>query len=276
MITHPWKVLAARTGAAVLMTVGLIVGVAGVPATAQSTPVNYTVLGDSFSAGTGGGDESGPCLQSPNGYGNVYAAATGRTLANLACFGATTEQVRNEQIPLIPTSTTLVTLTVGANDVGSGALAEACTAAPQSPACTTALASSLSQLRSLPAKIKATVKAIKAKVPTAKVVLLGYPRLFEPNTMAAAGYSPEQVSTATTMNVATDLVNGVLRFVRSAPAQGLFRLRGPSMGMAFRRTPRGSSSHPMRVLICSTPTPQDTPTVMHGPCGSSTRCRWVA
>ena len=210
MITHPWKVLAARTGAAVLMTVGLIVGVAGVPATAQSTPVNYTVLGDSFSAGTGGGDESGPCLQSPNGYGNVYAAATGRTLANLACFGATTEQVRNEQIPLIPTSTKLVTLTVGANDVGSGALAEACTAAPQSPACTTALASSLSQLRSLPAKIKATVKAIKAKVPTAKVVLLGYPRLFEPSNMAAAGYSPEQVSTATTMNVATDLVNGVL------------------------------------------------------------------
>ncbi len=192
------------------MTLGLIVGVAGVPATAHSAPAGYTVLGDSFSAGTGGGAEAGPCLQSPNGYGNVYAAAKGLALTNLACFGATTDQVRTAQIPMIPATTKLVTLTAGANDVGSGALAQACTAAPQSPECSTALAASLSQLRSLPDKVKATVRAIKAKVPGAKVVVLGYPRLFEPGNMAALGYSPEQVSTAKTMNAATDLLNGVL------------------------------------------------------------------
>lgn len=199
---------AARTGAAVLVSLGLIVGFAGAPATAQSTSSGtYTVLGDSYSAGTGGGSETLPCMQSPNGYGNDYAAATGKVMLNLACYGATTTDVQSMQVPLIPATTKLVTLTVGGNDIGSGAVSAACLTAPKSITCISALAASLQKLNALPVKIKSLVKAIKAKVPTAKIVFLGYPNLFEPSNMAKSGYSADQVKTAQLLNSAKSLLN---------------------------------------------------------------------
>ncbi|POH58878.1 SGNH/GDSL hydrolase family protein [Arthrobacter glacialis] len=203
--------LAARTGVAALLSLGLIAGVAGVPATAQSAPpVNYTVMGDSYSAGTGGGAEVLPCLQSPNGYGNAYAAATGKVMLNLACYGAKTEDVQTYQVPLIPTTTKLVTLTVGGNDIGTGDVSAACLAAPESAVCTAALKASLQKLTLLPGKIKLLVKAIKAKVPSAKIAFVGYPRLFEPGNMAQLGYPADQVKTAKLMNGAADLLNTTL------------------------------------------------------------------
>lgn len=203
--------LAARTVAAALLGLGLIAGLAGVPAIAQSAPpVTYTVLGDSYSAGTGGGSEALPCLQSPNSYGSVYAAATGRTMLNLACYGATTSDVQALQVPLIPPTTKLVTLTVGGNDIGTGDVSLACTAAPQSSQCSAALATSLQKLGQLPPKIKSLVRAIKAKAPSAKVALLGYPALFEPANMALLGYSADQVKTAQLMNGAAGLLNAVI------------------------------------------------------------------
>lgn len=211
MYSLPMKHFAARTGAAVLVSLGLIAGFAGVPATAQSAPpVTYTVLGDSYSAGTGGGSEAPPCFQSPNSYGNNYAAATGKVMANLACYGATTVDVQTSQVPRIPATTKLVTLTVGGNDIGTGDVSAACVSAPQSATCTTALTASLQKLTQLPTKIKSLVKAIKAKVPTAKIAFLGYPNLFEPSNMAQRGYSPDQVKTARLMNGAADLLNSVI------------------------------------------------------------------
>ncbi|MBG0741058.1 SGNH/GDSL hydrolase family protein [Paeniglutamicibacter antarcticus] len=213
MRAYPLRKFAARTGAAVLVSLGLVAGIAGVPATAQSAlPVTYTVLGDSYSAGSGGGAETGLCLQSPNGYGTDYAAATGRVMANLACYGATTDSVQALQVPRIPATAKLVTLTVGGNDIGSGAVSAACLAAPQSPTCTAALTASLQKLTQLPTKIKSLVKAIKDKVPAAKIVFLGYPSLFEPNNMAAAGFPADQVAAARQMNGAAVLLNGVIAF----------------------------------------------------------------
>lgn len=176
----------------------------------SSPPVTYTVLGDSYSAGTGGGGETAPCLQSPNSYGSVYAAATGRTLLNLACYGATTADVQARQVPLIPATTKLITLTVGGNDIGTGDVSLACTAATQSTQCSAALATSIQKLGQLPPKIKALVKAIKAQAPSARVAFLGYPALFEPANMTLLGYPADQVKTARLMNGAAGLLNAVI------------------------------------------------------------------
>lgn len=129
---------------------GLLAGFAGVPAVAAQPPGTYTVLGDSYSAGSGGGMEAGPCLQSPNGYGDVFAAANGLSMTNLGCYGATIPQVADTQVPLVPATTRLITLTVGANDVGSGQVAQACLlGTPQM--CQGALAAAEAQLvRSCP------------------------------------------------------------------------------------------------------------------------------
>ncbi|PYI38214.1 hypothetical protein CVS30_11720 [Arthrobacter psychrolactophilus] len=203
--------LAARTGVAAFVSLGLIAGFAGAPAVAQSpSPVTYTVLGDSYSAGAGGGSESFPCMQSPNSYGHDYAAATGKVMANLACYGATTADVQLSQVPLIPATTKLITLTVGGNDIGTGDVSAVCVPAPQSTQCTAALSSSMQKLTQLPTKLKSLVKAIKRQVPQAKIAFVGYPRLFEPNNMALLGYSADQVKTAKLMNGAADLLNSVI------------------------------------------------------------------
>lgn len=213
MHTLSLRKLAARTGAAALLSLGLIAGVAGGPATATpASPVTYTVMGDSYSAGSGGGGEAFPCYQSPNGYGNKYAAETGKVMANLACYGASIPNVIEFQVPLIPSTTKLITLTVGANDIGSGQVQTACLTAPQSPSCTAALSASLKKMTELPKQIKTLVRSIKTAVPTAKIALVGYPRLFEPNNMSLAGYSAEQVQAAKVMNGAADLLNATLAY----------------------------------------------------------------
>ena len=86
-------------------------------------------------------------------------------MLNLACYGAKTGDVQTYQVPLIPATTKLITLTVGGNDIGTGDVSAACLAAPQSTTCTAALNASLQKLTQLPTKIKWLVQAIKAKAP---------------------------------------------------------------------------------------------------------------
>ena len=89
---------------------------------------------------------------------------------------------------------TVVTVTVGGNDVDTGQVALACTASASSPACSAALYNSLVvKLRELPGKIKAMVTTIKSKAPNARIVLTGYPRLFT----VSAGLTAEQAQAAT-------------------------------------------------------------------------------
>ncbi|MFQ4149124.1 SGNH/GDSL hydrolase family protein [Arthrobacter sp. LAPM80] len=218
MLTHHFKGFAARAGAVTLLSVGMIAGFAGAPAMAQTPTtqwtINYTVLGDSFSAGSGGGDEAYvPCGQSPNGYGNDVAAATHATLTNLACSGFTTDQVRTLEVPYLASDTQLVTLTAGGNDVGWATTVAACLDPASTTAmCTSAISSSVQLMTKLPTKVTALLKAVKAKAPGARVLYLGYPRLFEPHNMPALGFTPTQVTGAKALNAAADLLNGILAF----------------------------------------------------------------
>ena len=85
---------------------------AGAPAIAQTqtarshsghshtgqTTLAYTVMGDSYSAGSGAGGETGPCRQSTAGYANDVAALTGAALTNIACSGNTITEVDRQGI----------------------------------------------------------------------------------------------------------------------------------------------------------------------------------
>ncbi|MHA7304803.1 SGNH/GDSL hydrolase family protein [Arthrobacter sp. TMN-49] len=199
------KKLAARTGAAALLSLGLIAGFAGVPATAAPPPAGtYTVLGDSYSAGSGGGGESFPCFQSPNGYGNVFATTNGLAMTNLACYGATIGEVKDSQVPLIPSSSRLISLTVGANDVGSGQVAVACLTGTLEM-CQGALGAAQAGLTQLPAQILGLTKSIRAEAPRAQMVYMGYPHLLE-----AGNLPPDVAPIAMTINAMVDQLNAVL------------------------------------------------------------------
>lgn len=199
--------------AGVMAAIALAAGFTAAPATAALPEPVYIALGDSYAAGTGGGAYTAPpaglpatCLQTAASYAAVRNAAL-----NLGCFGATTADVTavaNLYAPALATAT-VVTVTVGGNDVDTGQVALACTVSASAPTCSAALYNSLVvKLRELPGKIKEMLKTVKSKAPNARIVLTGYPRLFTPG----AGLTAEQNQAARSMNSAADLLNATIAF----------------------------------------------------------------
>lgn len=218
MYSFPAKKLAARVGAAALLTAGLVAGLAAVPAGAQpltagAATTTYTVMGDSYSASSGGGNESAPCGQSTAGYGNVVAASKGYSLVNIACAGFSTTEVTALQVPQLPGNTKLITLTAGGNDVAWTTAVSTCLQpASTTTACTKAVANSIYLISKVPRNATTMLKAIKAKAPRARILYLGYPRLFEPQNMSALGFTETQISGVKALNGAADLLNATLAY----------------------------------------------------------------
>ena len=151
-----------------------------------TTELEYAALGDSFAAGTGAGSYlEATCYTSSKGYPKLLDVDANLKLVALpACSGASTVEVIAGQVPAIPATTTRVTLTVGGNDVGFAAVMQNCFVLPSSTCESRIVAGeTLVANGTLATNIAATVQAIRAKVPTAKVIVTGYPLLFnEPNT----------------------------------------------------------------------------------------------
>ena len=198
--------------AAAIAAIALVAGFTAAPATAARPDPVYIALGDSYAAGTGGGLYTVPdklpetCLQTAASYPEVRNATL-----NLGCFGATTKDVTDVATLYASdlAAATVVTVTVGGNDIDTGQVAFACTASASSPACQTALYNSLVvKLRELPGKIKAMLQTVKSQAPNARVVLTGYPRLFT----VSAGLTAEQTQAARSMNSAADLLNATIAF----------------------------------------------------------------
>ena len=201
--------------AGAVAAIALIAGFTAAPATAAPAPPApvYIALGDSYAAGTGGGAYTpsaaglpATCLQTAASYPAVRNATL-----NLGCFGATTMNVIDVATQFAPAlaTATVVTVTVGGNDIDTGQVALACTASASSPACKAALYNSLVvKLRELPGKIKEMLKTVKSTAPNAKIVLTGYPRLFT----VSAGLTAEQTQAARSMNSAADLLNATIAF----------------------------------------------------------------
>jgi lysophospholipase L1-like esterase len=220
MKNMPFGRLSARL-AATSAALALVAGFTAVPASAA--PANpeppapvYVALGDSYAAGTGGGAYTASpfglpaeCRQTLEAYPTVLR----RTAVNLGCFGATTTDVARvaeaEQLADLLKAATVVTVTVGGNDINTGQVALSCTTPGTTPTCGAALFDSLAvKLRELPGNIKRMLDVVKTRAPKAKIVLTGYPRLFTLNPLL----SPQQTQTAKTMNSAADLLNATIAY----------------------------------------------------------------
>jgi lysophospholipase L1-like esterase len=150
------------------------------PATAAPTaPVEqYVALGDSYAAGQGAGPYLNDCHQSNNGYPALLGAVQGVSLVrNATCSGATTGDVNTTQISSLNGETTLVTLTVGGNDLNAVRVAATCITVPF--ACKAAVNAARLRLPALAVKLKATYARIAAAAPSARILVTGYPALFE-------------------------------------------------------------------------------------------------
>ena len=211
------KLLGRRTArfTGILAALALTAGFAAAPATADAQPI-YIGLGDSYAAGTGGGEYRPNSFPAPTDCRQTISAySTQLHGANWGCFGYTTEGVSAvvagasldaATAPYLANAS-VITVTVGGNDIDTGAVTANCIPDATTAGCKAALFNSLAvKLPQLPAKIKAMVAQIKQKAPRAKVVLTGYPRLFTVSDLMPA----DQKAAAKTMNSAADLLNATI------------------------------------------------------------------
>jgi lysophospholipase L1-like esterase len=163
----------------------LVAAVAAVPALAGhgggggKVTIRYAALGDSFSSGVGTGSYtlSASCKRSVYAYPYLVAQQLRNTsLSFVACSGATTQDLIASQLQAVTSTTSLVTLTIGGNDIDFAGLIYQCTVAD----CSTALDTTRANLEAtLGPKLDQVYDAVKSRAASgAKIVVLGYPRIF--------------------------------------------------------------------------------------------------
>jgi lysophospholipase L1-like esterase len=151
--------------------------------------VNYVALGDSYSSGVGTGSESGSCGQSSQAYGPLWAASHATSFTFAACSGATTASTISGQLSSLSSSTTLVSLTDGGNDVGFTSIMETCILESTS-SCESAVSSAETYAKNtLPGSFKTLLADIHSKAPNAKVVMLDYPDFYDLSVSICIGLS---------------------------------------------------------------------------------------
>jgi lysophospholipase L1-like esterase len=149
---------------------------------ASASAVNYVALGDSYSSGVGAGSytsSSGSCDRSTNAYSQLWANANApAAYVSVACSGATTSTVISSQLSALSTATTLVSITVGGNDVGFSSVMETCVL--DGSDCVSAVGNAESEAENqLPGELNSVLADIKADAPNARVVVLDYPELYD-------------------------------------------------------------------------------------------------
>jgi lysophospholipase L1-like esterase len=168
------------TALACLVSSVLLTVLTATPAAASPADWDYIALGDSYSSGVGTSGQTGTCMRSPNAYPGLWNAAhKPASFRSVACSGATTSSLRSSQLSALTSGTDLVSVTIGGNDVGFASTITTCTLVSDA-GCAAKVAEGLELLdEEVPAWLDATYRDIHAKAPNAKVVVLGYPILFD-------------------------------------------------------------------------------------------------
>jgi GDSL-like Lipase/Acylhydrolase family len=182
---------------------GLLLAVL-IPQASQASGPSYVALGDSYTAGPLIPDQTGSpvaCLRSTNDYPADVAASLGASsFTNISCSGATTADMNGSQsvtggtnppqFSALSSSTTLVTMGIGGNDIGFSSILETCAedslSNPFGDPCkqhytaggTDQLAAAINALAPV---IGSLLQQIHQLAPNARVLLVGYPVIL-PNT----------------------------------------------------------------------------------------------
>lgn len=182
----------------VLLVAAVVVALPGV-AHAKAPTGRYVALGDSYT--------SGPliptqvdlnCVRSNRNYPALTAAAIGSSaFVDVSCGGATTDDILYAgngtlgipvpaQITAVTTATALVTIGIGGNDIGFSDIittcAESSVSSPFGTPCKNRYtAGGTDQLQARIAatapKVAAVLQAVRAKAPSAKIAVVGYPAI---------------------------------------------------------------------------------------------------
>lgn len=139
----------------------------------------YVALGDSYAAGVGAGRrEPGP-YRTDAGYPLAVARATGLDIAYQAVLGATCADVLRDQVGAVGAQTQLVTVTVGGNDAGFVPVLLSVARPGWAGSSDGAIDDALGVISGvLPGRLREVLRAVRGRAPDARVVVTGYPHLF--------------------------------------------------------------------------------------------------
>lgn len=189
--------------------------VSAAPAQAANS---YVALGDSYSSGTGTRSyisDGTQCLRSTSAYPSLIAAAKGLSLNFRACSGAKIADVTNTQLSALSSSTTHVSISIGGNDAGFADVLTECALPGWASNCNGKIDTAQAFItNTLSGRLSTLYTSIRSKAPNAKVVVVGYPRIFMgEDCNALTWFSPAE---QTRLNAMADLLNSKTSAAASA------------------------------------------------------------
>jgi GDSL-like lipase/acylhydrolase family protein/WD40 repeat protein len=198
MQSGPARVVALALAAFALVTV--------VPPVAAAA--DYVAMGDSYSSGTGTREyfHEG-CERSVHAYPHLIQGSFG-SFSFVACGGARTQDVLNNQISALTADTEFATISIGGNDAGFSSVITEC--AKPIVSCNDELDNAQSFIQNtLPGRLSNVYGQIRSRAPNAVVAVVGYPRLFNgEDCNAGTFFSSGELSR---LNTTADLLARVTR-----------------------------------------------------------------
>jgi hypothetical protein len=178
------------------LALAVVLLAAFVALTSAAQAANYVALGDSYAAGPLIPNQISPlgCLKSDHNYAHLAAPSIGITLRDPSCSGAKTNDMTESQsvefgenppqFNSLDGETTIVSLTIGGNDIGFSEVAQSCiTLNPFSHPCIDKYNSGgkdvlKERIEATAPKVAAVLEGIHARSPVAKVLIVNYPAIF--------------------------------------------------------------------------------------------------
>jgi lysophospholipase L1-like esterase len=183
----------------------------GTASSAAAAGANYVALGDSYASGVGSGSytsASGSCLRSTKAYPqlwtNTHAPAS---FVFAACSGAKTTDVTANQLSALNAGTSLVSITIGGNDVGFAHVMEDCVIYGTTTCVNEVNAAENTARNQLPGWLNTVYNAIRSHAPNARVVVVDYPRFYH-DLWYCVGLSS---TSRNKINEGADVLDGVIQ-----------------------------------------------------------------
>jgi len=237
-----------RARVAWLLLPALLALVFALTATAARA-ANYVALGDSYAAGPLIPNPLLPlgCLKSSNNYAHLAAPGIGLGLRDATCSGAKTNHMTEPQgvdpdgpnppqFNSLNSETTVVSLTIGGNDIGFSEVAESCvTVNPFSHPCLDkynpgGVDQLKARIEATAPKVAAVLQGIHARSPGAKIYVLNYPAIFPETGFGCWPQMPIGFSDVPYLRSTEQRLNNMLATQSAANGATLVNWYGASIG----------------------------------------------
>lgn len=218
-------------------------------AAAGARAANYVSLGDSYTAGPLIPNPVLPlgCLKSSNNYPRLAAPSIGLPLRDPSCSGAKTDHMTQPQnvdpdgpnppqFNSLDAETTVVSITIGGNDIGFSDVAQSCiTLNPFSTPCKDKYASGgkdqlAERITATAPKVAAVLQGVHTRSPSAKIYVLNYPAIFPETGFGCWPQMPIGFGDVPYLRSTEQKLNGMLATQAAANGATLVNWYGASIG----------------------------------------------